>query len=104
MKNAQVQSFIDKVREDLAVPQYPVDGFTIHLDLPTHFDPYTWNASEKAGHPFRKGMPEVEGFFYLSDEYEAYLNVLKETKTEHPANTEKLPWIPDTIKESLAVI
>ena len=104
MKNAQIQSFIAKVKYDLAVPHYAVEGFNIVLDDPTRFDPYSWEHAEIAGFPFQEGMPKVKGFFYLSDEYEAYLDVLKETKIEHPANIKKLEWIPTNVEETLAVI
>ena len=85
-----VQDMTDHLTEE----KYPVFGFDFSLpDLPNYFDPFTKTASDIAGFPHKKGMPEVGGLFYVTEDYEAYVATLQDQKKEHPANTKKLPWV-----------
>ncbi len=97
MKNQQVQSFIDKIKDEISAPTFPVVGWFFTLDDGSEkFDPYTQKAADIAGFPFIEGMPQPAGFFYVSDNYQAYLNALLKTQTEHPANTKKMEWAEGT--------
>ncbi len=94
MRNQVARNLLDIARADLLIQPFGVEGFGYICDRGgNEFDPYTNDHAETAGFPFREGMPVVEGFFYLSDEYAAYLATLIEQKLEHPANTNKLPWV-----------
>ena len=48
-----------------------ISGFDFILD--SEDDPYTVEAATAAGFPPQPGEPAIEGFFYLTDEYAAYL-------------------------------
>jgi len=91
MKNNHTRNLIDKMKEQHGKPRFEITGVTFVLDNPDHFDPYTKEACKTSGF-FDEKQPQPEGFFYLSDEYERYLISLKETKQEHPANTNNLQW------------
>lgn len=88
---------IEMMRKAVTVESYPVTGFQFILDNPESltFNPHCVESATVAGFDHKQGMPSVEGFFYISDEYNAYLQALTETNTEHPANTEQLKWIGD---------
>lgn len=93
-----VQDMTDYLTEE----KYPVIGFDFsYPDLPNYFDPFTRTASDIAGFLHKKGMPEVDGFFYVTNDYSDYVATLQEQKKEHPANTEKLPWITNLTKDEI---
>ena len=106
MKNAQVQSFINKLKDELSKPDYPVFGWHFSLDQPEDkfFNPYMIEHAEKAGFPYCEGMPQPEDFFYVSDDYHDYLMTLSETNTKHPANIHDLPWKKETVDPCLSTI
>ena len=91
MKNNHTRNLIDKMKEQHGKPTFEVTGFDFVLDNPDHFDPCTEEACKTANF-WQEGQPQPDGFFYLSEEYDQYLQTLKETDQEHPANTEKLQW------------
>ena len=100
-RNNHINSRLIKIEEDLKEPPYPVLAFDVILDDPAMFDPYCWDSAEQAGHFWEEGMPNKDGFFYLTDEYEAYLAVLFETGKQHPANTDQKLWtlyVPEPIR------
>lgn len=94
MKSQHIRNFVTEAKRNLQPPQHAVNGFSFDLiDSPDHFDPYTEEAAAKAGFPLPENAPRVASFFYPTDDYQAYLNALRESNQEHPANIEKLPWI-----------
>ncbi len=80
--------------EDALVEKpYSVTGFMFALDSEEEtFDPYCLESASVAGFHFESGQPIVEGFFYLSSEYQAYLEALVESGNEHPHNKACFPW------------
>lgn len=91
MKNAQVKSFIEKIKNELSEPDFPIDGFQFILDDPNDFNPYTIEACKVAGY-FEEEAPNPKGFFYCSNDYKNYLKTLKENNQKHPANYDNLNW------------
>jgi len=87
MKN-QLKEMLVALSED----EYPVHGWNFTLDDDSKFNPFCEESSTKAGFPPRFGMPECEGFFYVSKEYLVYLQFLLDTDTDHPANIDNLEW------------
>lgn len=63
---------------------FAVDGFKFIEDDEESFNPYNQESADAAGFPFRTGMPISTGFFYASEEYESYLDVLQENDLPHP--------------------
>lgn len=105
MKNSHTRNFIDKIKDDLGKPNFPVDGFTFSLDDNSkRFNPYTQSSADRAGFPFQEGMPRVNSFFYVTDDYQAYIFTLKESGEEHPENIKKLPWIKFENDDTLPII
>ncbi|WP_415408224.1 hypothetical protein ACLHDG_06640 [Sulfurovum sp. CS9] len=104
MKNAQVMTFIDKLKDELATPEYEVLGWSFVLDDPNKFNPHCQESADIAGFPHRLGMAQGSGMFYVSEEYGNYLDVLRETGTEHPANIYNLEWIEQVENDSLPTI
>ena len=94
-RNRSVLNTIMAIVHDHTPPPFAVEGFEVILDDPSLslFDPYCWESASEAGFVWHFGMPSEAGFFYLSNEYEAYLALLTETATEHPANSQSLPWV-----------
>jgi len=88
MKNNHTRNLIDNIKEKVGKPKFNITGFDFVLDNPNYFEPCTEEACKTAGF-FDENQPYVDGFFYLSEEYDQYL---KTANTEHPANTEELPW------------
>jgi len=104
MKNAQVQSFIDKIRDDLAIPEFRVDGWVFYLDSPGYFNPHTKECAAACGFELPEGAPDVSGFYYSDGNYDNYLADLIARGEEHPLNTEGLPWVEDLSNEPLPTI
>ena len=92
---------VDDIKDMLRGEEYPVLGFDVILDEPEKFNPYCWESAEVAGFGYKQGMPDSQSFFYLSDEYEAYLTVLIESGLPHPANTDGRPWIDAPVTAKL---
>ena len=94
MKAQHIRNFVTEAKRNLQPPQHAVNGFSFDLiDRPGHFDPYTEEAATIAGFPLPEDAPHVAAFFYITDDYEAFLEALRESNQEHPANTNGLPWI-----------
>ena len=84
MRQQNIRNFIDNAFEAITEPEYRVTGFDFILDTEDTFNPYHPAASLAAGFEVREGQPMVNGFFYSSDDYEAYLVALKESGLPHP--------------------
>ncbi len=74
---------IDEIIESLEEPEYAIYGFDFVPDDNT-FDPYTIEAMNAAGYPHDVAAPIVDGFLYISDEYQAFLQSLEEANQIHP--------------------
>lgn len=79
-----------ELKEAVQEKKHPIDGFGFTLDDPTKFNPYSREAMDIAGFPFEKGMPEVDGFVYVPDAYEDYLQTLIENDQPHPAQLDPI--------------
>lgn len=91
MKNAQVKSFIEKIKDKLVEPDFVIDEFHFTLSDPVWFNPYTIEACKIAGF-YEEEAPSPKGFFYCTNDYKNYLKTLKENSQKHPANFDNLNW------------
>ena len=76
-KNTLFNAVTD-MTDKLTLKPYAVTGFHFVLDQQDEqINPYDQSVADEAGFPFVKGMPEIKGFFYASEEYESYLSTLQ---------------------------
>ena len=76
MRNRSVLRAVTSIKNDHAKPIFPVDGFDFVLDDPDHD---TLTVEQCKAHNFNEeGMPNVQGFIYVSDEYKQYLKAKDE--------------------------
>lgn len=88
---------LEATEEMLSTPDFPVLGWTVALADPEgkFFDPYCRESADLAGFPLQEGEPTPTGFFYITDDYGNYLDMIREADIAHPANLDNKVWIDD---------
>ncbi len=96
-------NFLEKVRADFAITKYAITGFEFSVDDSSRFDPFCDEALLDAGFVIDKDQPTSDEFFFLTPEYEQYLQKLIDTGKEHPSNKDGLVWTNAEVIETEVV-